>query len=107
MATVASVTKEVVKNAIDRDYIRDCGCKTLGEVFNKEYSHAGLNDKACKDYLMGLAGVCPIPFMNSEILELIYSRGVDRVAARGEPQLIERYWEACGAHLHKLIRDGE
>lgn len=107
MATVASVTKDVVKQAVDKDYIAECGLSTLGAVFNVEYGHNGLSDKACTDYLMGLANVCPIPFQNAEILELLYSRGVDRVAERGEARLIEQYWHACGAHLHKLIRDGE
>lgn len=107
MATVASVTKEIVKSAVDKEYIADCGFKTLGEVFHREYGHNGLSDKSCRDYLMGLASVCSIPFMNADILELLYARGVDRVAPRGEQKLIDTYWSACGAHLHKLIRDGE
>lgn len=107
MATVASVTKDVVKSGIDKDYIAECGFKTLGEVFQREHGHVKLSDQSCTDYLKGLPIACHVPYQDADILNLIYSRGVDRVAPRGEAKLIDTYWNACGAHLHKLIRDGE
>ena len=107
MTTVNEVAIEVVKQAIDLDYVKECGFKTVGETFQKEYGHTGLSDKSCREYLQGLPSVCSVPFYNSDILNLLESKGISRVSSDAQFTLIEQYWTACGHQLHLLIQRGE
>lgn len=104
MATVHSVAKQIVHDAIDMDYVKDCGFEYVHSVYNSEVgNHKGFSSKACHDYLQGLPGVCEVPFMNYKILEILESNGITRNTDDGQHALIEKYWAACGYHFHQLI----
>lgn len=101
--TLSQVAHKVVEDSIDKDYVSGCG-GSLSVIYRAEYGYHGLSDKACKDYLQGLPSVCTVPFYNGEILELLEANGITRKTNSGKHSLIEQYWNACGAVLHKMIR---
>lgn len=103
MTTISQVAHKVVENAINKDYVNECG-GSLSAIYRAEYGYNGLSDKACKDYLQGLPSVCTVPFYNGEILELLAVEGITRKTESSQHFLIEQYWHACGAVLHKMIR---
>lgn len=105
MTTIGQVADKIVKENIDLDYVKDCGYAKVGEVYNAEYGHAGLTDMKCKDYLQGLPSVCTVPFWNNEILDILKENGITRKSENAKTTLIEQYWNACGAALHKYIRN--
>lgn len=104
MTTVSEVAHKIVKDCIDMEYVKDCGFTTVSEVYRAEYGYNGLTDKTCKDYLQGLPSVCTVPFYNNEILDLLSKNGITRKSESARYHLIEQYWKACGAILHKHIR---
>ncbi|MNQ55071.1 hypothetical protein D3C85_691530 [compost metagenome] len=95
MTSMSKVVKAVILNAIDHDYIAECG-GTLEAVYNSEYGYNGLSPKSCMDYLQGLPSVCTIPFYNGEILELLKAQGIERKTEKGQDTLIQKYWEQAG-----------
>lgn len=101
--TLSQVAHKVVEDSIDKDYVNECG-GSLSAIYRSEYGYNGLTDKACKDYLQGLPSVCTVPFYNGEILELLEAEGITRKTEAGQASLIDQYWKACGAALHKMIR---
>lgn len=103
MATVHSVAKQVVHEAIDMEYVKDCNTEFVSSVYKSEYGYRGVNSKACHDYLQGLPSLCEVPFMNHEILTLLESHGIVRQTDDGKHALIEQYWVACGYHFYQLI----
>ena len=103
MTTLAQACKAIVTDAIDHDYLAECG--TLASIYNAEYgSYNGTSQKACKDYLQGLPSVCTVPFYNGEILELLAAQGITRATEDGKDRLIEAYWNECGYQFYKMIR---
>lgn len=108
MNTINAIATHLIKESIDLDYVKECGFKTVGEVFNKEFGHAGLSDKSCREYLQGLPSVCSVPFYNSDILNLLESKDISRRnTSDAQFTQIEQYWDACGHQLHLLIKRGE
>lgn len=107
MSTIATIASKIVEINIDMGYVQDCGFTTVGEVYNSEFGYNGLSDKACKDYLQGLPSVCTVPFENFKILEVLEAYGIRGRTERAQDVLIEKYWNACGAILHKMIRRGK
>lgn len=105
MTTIGQVADKIVKDNIDLDYVKDCGYTKVGQVYNAEYGHNGLTDENCKDYLQGLPSVCTVPFWNNEILDIMKENGITRKSENAQATLIEQYWHACGAALHKYIRN--
>ena len=101
--TLSQVAHKVVEDSIDHDYVKECG-GSLSAIYRAEYGYNGLTDKSCKDYLQGLPSVCTVPFYNGEILELLAAEGITRKSEGGKATLIDQYWKACGAVLHKMIR---
>ena len=103
MTTLAQACKAIVTDAIDHDYLLECG--TLASIYNAEYgSYNGVSPKACKDYLQGLPSVCTVPFYNGEILELLALLGISRKSEAAKDKLIEDYWLACGYQFWKLVK---
>lgn len=103
MTTLAQACKAIVTDAIDHDYMAECG--TLASIYNAEYgSYNGTTPKACKDYLQGLPSVCTVPFYNGEILELLAAQGISRKSEAAKDKLIEDYWLACGYQFWKLVK---
>ena len=107
MNKIQTVVKQVVLAHIDMEYVTECGFTTVGEVYNAEFGYNGLSDKACRDYLQGLPSVCTVPFENFKILEVLEAYGIRGRTERAQDVLIEKYWNACGAILHKMIRRGK
>jgi len=102
-STLAQACKAIVTDAIDHDYLAECG--TLASIYNAEYgSYNGVSPKACKDYLQGLPSVCTVPFWNDEILELLAAQGISRKSEAAKDKLIEDYWLACGYQFYQLVR---
>lgn len=103
MTTLSQACKAIVTDAIDHDYLEECG--TLASVYQSEYgNYNGTTPKACKDYLQGLPSVCTVPFYNGEILELLAAQGITRKTEQGNDNLIEAYWLECGNQFYKLIK---
>ncbi len=103
MTTLSQACKAIVTNAIDQDYLEECG--TLEGIYHAEYgSFNGSSPKACKDYLQGLPSVCTVPFYNGKILELLAAQGITRKTEQGNDNLIEAYWIECGNQFYKLIK---
>ena len=106
MTTLAQACKAIVTDAIDHDYLLECGqLRSVKQVYNAEYgSYNGTTPKACKDYLQGLPSVCTVPFWNDEILELLAAQGISRKSEAVKDKLIEDYWLACGNQFWKLVK---
>jgi hypothetical protein len=104
MTTIGQVAEKIVKENIDLDYVKDCGKNTVGEVYQAEYGYKGLTDTSCKDYLQGLPSMCTVPFYNNEILEILKEYGITVKSEKAQQTLLDKYWQACGAALHKYIR---
>lgn len=103
MTTINQVCKQIVTDAIDQDYLLECG--SLPTAYNSEYGNFnGTSPKACKDYLQGLPSVCTVPFWNDEILELLAAQGISRKSEAAKDKLIEEYWLACGYQFWKMIK---
>lgn len=103
MTTLAQACKAIVTDAIDHDYLLECG--SLHTVYQSEYGNwNGASPKACKDYLQGLPSVCTVPFWNDEILELLAAQGISRKSEAAKDKLIEDYWLACGYQFWKMVR---
>lgn len=104
MTTIGILADKIVKDNLDLDYVKDCGKSKVGEVYQAEYGYNGLSDKACKDYLQGLPSLCKVPFYNNEILEILKENGITARSDKAQQTMIDKYWQACGAALHKYIR---
>lgn len=104
MTTIGQVADKIVKDRLDLDYVKECGKTTVGEVYFSEFGYNGLTDTMCKDYLQGLPSLCTVPFHNNEILEILKENGIERRSESAQYVLIDKYWQACGAALHKYIR---
>lgn len=102
MTTLAQICKAIVTDAIDQDYLLECG--SLSNVYQSEYGYNGVSPKACMDYLQGLPSVCTVPFYNGEILELLAAQGISRKSDAAKEKLINDYWYACGNALYSMIR---
>lgn len=102
MTTISQVCKAIVTDAIDHDYLLECG--SLSNVYQAEYGYNGVSPKACKDYLQGLPSVCTVPFWNGEILELLAKAGITRKSEAAKEKLIDAYWLACGNAFYNLIK---
>lgn len=102
MTTISQVCKAIVTDAIDHDYLLECG--SLSNVYQAEYGYNGTSLKACKDYLQGLPSVCTVPFWNGEILELLAVAGITRKSEAAKEKLINDYWLACGNAFYNLIK---
>lgn len=102
MTTINQVCKAIVTDAIDHDYLLECG--SLSNVYRSEYGYNGLSPKACMDYLQGLPSVCTVPFWNGEILELLAAQGISRKSEAAQAKLIDDYWYACGNALYNLVK---
>lgn len=102
MTTLNQVCKAIVTDAIDHDYLLECG--SLSNVYRSEYGYKGVSPKACMDYLQGLPSVCTVPFWNGEILELLAAQGISRKSEAAQAKLIDDYWYACGNALYNLVK---
>lgn len=102
MTTINQVCKAIVVDAIDQDYLLECG--SLSNVYQAEYGYNGVSPKACKDYLQGLPSVCTVPFWNGEILELLAKAGITRKTEAAKEKMINDYWLACGNAFYNLIK---
>lgn len=102
MTTINQICKAIVTNAIDHDYLLECG--SLSNVYQAEYGYNGTSPKACKDYLQGLPSVCTVPFWNGEILELLAKAGITRKSEAAKEKLIDDYWLACGNVFYNLVK---
>lgn len=107
MTTINQICKAIVTDAIDHDYLFDCGA-TLSDVYKSEYGYNGVSAKACEQYLRGLPSVCEIPFYDWQILEILEEAGitvgVQEDCIQGQYDLIEAYWLACGNAFYNLIK---
>lgn len=64
MTTVYSVARKVIQDSIDMEYVKECGYKTVAEVYHSEFgNYRSLSVKACKEYLQGLPSVCSVPLL--------------------------------------------
>lgn len=102
MTTINQICKQIVTDAIDHDYLLECG--SLSNVYQSEYGYNGVSPRACRDYLQGLPSVCTVPFANSEILELLEAQGISRKSEDGQANLIEKYWQECGKQFYLMIK---
>jgi hypothetical protein len=106
MTTISQVCKAIVTDAIDHDYLLECG--SLSNVYRSEYGYNGVSPKACEQYLRGLPSVCEIPFYDWQILELLEEAGitvgVEEDCIQGQYDLIEKYWQECGNQFYLLIK---
>ena len=102
MTTISQVCKAIVTDAIDHDYLLECG--SLSNVYQAEYGYSGTSPKACEQYLRGLPTVCTVPFWNGEILELLAKAGITRKSEAAKEKLINDYWLACGNAFYNLIK---
>lgn len=107
MNSLSQICKQIVTDAIDHDYLLECG--SLYNVYRSEYGYNGVTPKACKDYLQGLPTVCTVPFYNGEILEILKQHGIDVPQELDNNQdkaydLIEAYWLECGKQFWLMIR---
>lgn len=102
MTTINQVCKQIVTDAIDHDYLLECG--SLSNVYQSEYGYNGVSPRACRDYLQGLPSVCTVPFYNGEILELLANHDIVRKSEVAKENLIDDYWLACGNALYNMIR---
>lgn len=103
MTTLAQACKAIVTDAIDHDYLAECG--TLASIYSSEYgSYSGVSPKACKDYLQGLPSVCTIPFYNGDILSSLEGYGIMRKNTNSHERLIAAYWNECGYQFYKLVK---
>lgn len=102
MTTLAKACKAIVTDAIDHDYLLECG--SLINVYRSEYGYNGVSPKACMSYLQGLPSVCTIPFYNGEILGLLAKHGIERKTEDGQYTLIEKYWQECGKAFYNLVK---
>ena len=100
---LAQICKQVVTDAIDHDYLMECG--SLSNVYRSEYGYNGVTPKACKDYLQGLPSVCTVPFYNGEILSILVDHiGVDFNDDDKCSDLIEAYWLECGKQFWLMVK---
>ena len=102
MTTLAQACKAIVTDAIDHDYLLECG--NLSNVYQAEYGYNGVSPRACRDYLQGLPSVCTVPFYNGEILELLAKHGIVRKSEAAQSKLIDDYWYACGNAFYMLVK---
>lgn len=103
MTTINQICKAIVTDAIDHDYLLECG--SLSNVYRSEYGYNGVSPKACKDYLQGLPSVCTVPFYNGEIYELLSKAGIDIPEDDDKAyDLIEAYWQECGKAFYNLVK---
>ena len=102
MTTLAQACKAIVTDAIDPDYLLECG--SLSNVYRSEYGYNGVSPRACRDYLQGLPSVCTVPFYNGEILELLAKHGISRKSEAAKEKLINDYWLACGNVFYNLVK---
>lgn len=108
MTTINQICKQIVTDAIDHDYLLECG--SLSTVYMSEYGNwNGKTPRKCKDYLQGLPTVCTVPFYNGEILEILEQHGIDVPQDDDGYQndkaydLIEAYWLECGKQFWLMI----
>lgn len=103
MTTINQICKQIVTDAIDHDYLLECG--SLSNVYQSEYgSFNGTSPKACMDYLQGLPSVCTVPFYNGEVYELLAKAGISIPEDDDKAyDLIEAYWQECGKAFYNLI----
>lgn len=104
MNTLAKVCKQIVTDAIDHDYLMECGA-VLSDVFMSEYGNwNGKTPRKCKDYLQGLPSVCTVPFYNGEILEILGKNGIyTPIHETMIDELIEKYWLGCGKQFWLML----
>lgn len=102
MTTINQICKAIVTDAIDHDYLLECG--SLSNVYRSEYGYNGVSPKACLDYLQGLPSVCTVPFNNFEVLELLAKAGITRKSEAAKEKLIDDYWLACGNAFYNLVK---
>lgn len=102
MTTINQICKAIVTDAIDHDYLLECG--SLHNVYRSEYGYNGVSPRACRDYLQGLPSVCTVPFYNGEILELLAAQGISRKSEDGQAALIDRYWSECGKQFYLMVK---
>lgn len=102
MATLYQACKEIVKNAIDDEYLDG---KPLKSVYISEYgNYRGISPKECTNYLQGLPSVCAVPFSNFEILSILEEKyDISRKTENGQIKLVEDYWRMCGYVFYKMI----
>lgn len=104
MNTLAKVCKQIVTDAIDHDYLMECGA-VLSDVYMSEYGNwNGKTPRKCKDYLQGLPSVCTVPFWNNEILEILGKNGIEIPEdAEKAYDLVEAYWLECGKQFWLMV----
>lgn len=102
MTTINQICKAIVTDAIDHDYLLECG--SLSNVYRNEYGYNGVSPKACRDYLQGLPSACTIPFRDGIILELLAEAGITRKSEAAKERLINEYWLACGYALYNMVK---
>lgn len=106
MTTITEVCKAIVTDAIDHDYLLECG--SLSNVYRSEYGYNGVSPKACMNYLQGLPSVCTVPFYDWQILELLEEVGItvaiEDDCIEGQDVLIEKYWQECGKAFYNLVK---
>ena len=101
--TLAQVCKAIITDAIDHDYLLECG--SLSNVFRSEYAYNFVSPKACMDYLQGLPSVCTVPFYNGRILDTLEKAGIDIPEDDdGQHDMIEAYWLECGKAFYNLVK---
>lgn len=104
MNTLAKVCKQIVTDAIDHDYLLECG-GSLRQIYKSEFGNwNGKTPSKCKDYLQGLPTVCTVPFYNGEILEILKDNGISIPEDDDKSHdLIEAYWMECGKQFWLMI----
>lgn len=104
MNTLTKVCKQIVTDAIDHDYLMECGV-VLSHAFMSEYGKwHGKTPRACRDYLQALPSVCTVPFYNGEILEILEKHGIDVPQDDdGQSDMIDAYWLECGKQFWLMI----
>lgn len=105
MTTINQVCKQIVTDAIDHEYLMECGA-VLSDVYMSEYGNwNGKTPGKCMDYLQGLPTVCTVPFDNYEILSILGDEiGVDFNDDDKCQEAIESYWLECGNAFYNMIK---
>ncbi len=92
--------KRVILNAIDHEYMEECGYKTLVDACKNQMGITGQT----KSWIQGLPSACTIPFYNWDIAEMAYKTGLidDKSTEAKIDKVIEEYWAVMAAKVIQI-----
>lgn len=97
--------KRVILQAIDHNYMGECGYKTLVDACKNEMGITGqVTQKDVSEWLQGLPSACTIPFHNWDIIEMAKETGLidDKSTEARIDKVIEEYWTVMAAKVIQI-----